>query len=178
MKKLFVIVAVLALASGFALAQGGGGSGSGSGEKHSWSNDVNHTYKHMWDTNCLGMTNAPKVWSNKLSHAYAGQAQEGGGGQVRARFGKTEVPADVQGIVQQFQQERTRLMNQLKTCSDEERQQMLQEMEQLRTQLREQICTIREDARQQAEQMRTRLGNNRDRILEQGGGGAGTGRDR
>jgi hypothetical protein len=175
MKKFFLIVGALALASGFALAQSGPGSG---GQKHSWSNDVNHTYKHMWDTNCLGMTNAPKVWSNKLSHAYAGQAQEGGGGQVRARFGKTEVPADVQGIVQQFQQERTRLMNQLKTCSDEERQQMLQEMEQLRTQLREQICTIREDARQQAEQMRTRLGNNRDRILEQGGGGGGTGRDR
>jgi F0F1-type ATP synthase membrane subunit b/b' len=69
-------------------------------------------------------------------------------------------------------------MSQLKTCSDEQRQEVLKEMEQMRTQLREQISQFREQARQQAEQMRTRLGNNRDRVLDQGAGNGGGGRDR
>ena len=161
------------------------GYGSGSSSNyynfdHSWSNDVNHNFKYenLWGTNCLPQTEAPKAWSNQLSHAYAGQAQAGGGDQVRSRFGKTEVPADVQTIVKQFTQDRTRLMSQLKTCSDEERKLILKEMEQLRTQLRSQIAVMRDDARQQAEQMRNRFRNNRDRILDEGAGSAGGGRDR
>ena len=51
-------------------------------------------------------------------------------------------------------------------------------MEQLRTQLRDRICDLREQAQQQAEQMRSRFGNNRDAILDQGAGGTGGGRDR
>jgi hypothetical protein len=161
------------------LAQNGPGPGSSTNEyQHSWSNEVNNSHSYMWGTNSLAMTNAPNAWSNEFAHMYAGQSQAGGGGQVQNRFGKTELPADVQGIVNQFQQDRTRLMSQLKNCSDEERQLILKDMEQLRTQLREQIAKVREDAREQAEQMRNRFGNNRDRILDQGAGNAGTGRDR
>jgi F0F1-type ATP synthase membrane subunit b/b' len=69
-------------------------------------------------------------------------------------------------------------MSQLRTASDQQRQQILKEMDQLRTQLRDQISQFREQAQQQAEQMRTRLGNNRDAILNQGAGGTGGGRDR
>jgi hypothetical protein len=181
MKKILSIVAGLVLTSGLALAQTGPGSGTSSNNyDHSWSNYVNQSNNnnYLWGTNCLALTNAPKSWSNQLAHAYAGQSAAGGGGQVQNRFGRTELPADVQPIVQQFQQEREQLMSQLKTCSDQERQQILQTMEQLRTQLRDQIGKIRDDARQQAEQMRNRFGNNRDAILDQGAGGSGTGRDR
>ena len=172
-------MAGVVLTSGLALGQNAPGSGSSSNyNNHSWSNYVNNSYNYLWGTNCLTLTNVPMAWSNQFSHSHAGQSQAGGGGQVQSRFGKTELPADVQTIVQQFQQDRTRLMSQLKTCSDEQRQETLQEMEQLRTQLRDQICKVREDARQQAEQMRNRFGNNRDRILDQGAGNGGTGRDR
>lgn len=172
-------MAGVVLSSGLALAQNGPGSGTSSNfYSHSWSNDVNHSYNYLWGTNSLSMTNAPKTWSNQFAHAYAGKAAEGGGGQVQSRFGKAELPSDVKEIVRQFQQDRTRMMSQLKSCSDEQRQEILQEMEQLRTQLREQIGQIREDARQQAEQMRTRFGNNRDRILDQGTAGTDNGRGR
>jgi len=175
MKKILSIVAGLVLTTGLALAQNGPGSGSQSNYySHSWSNDNNY----LWGTNCLTLTNVPAAWSNKVAHAYAGQSQAGGGGQVQNRFGQPELPADVQSVVQQFEQDRTRLMSQLKTCSDEQRQQILQEMEQMRTQLRDQVCQFREQAQQQAEQMRNRLGNNRDRILDQGAGSTGSGRDR
>jgi hypothetical protein len=181
MKKTLSIAAVLVMASGLALAQGGPGPGGTSNYlNHSWSNYVSqsNSYSHLWGTNSLGLTRVPNVWSNQFSHSYAGQSQAGGGGQVQNRFSKPELPADVQTIVQQFQQDRTRLMSQLKTCSDEQRQQILKEMEQLRTQLRDQICQYRDQAQQQAEQMRNRFGNNRDRVLNQGGGNSGAGRDR
>jgi len=181
MKNILSIAAGLVLTTGLALAQNGPGSGSSSNYyNHSWSNYVNQSndYSHLWGTNCLALTNVPVAWSNNYAHAYAGQSQAGGGGQVQNRFGKPELPADVQTIVQQFEQDRTRLMSQLKTCSDEQRQQILQEMEQMRTQLRDQVCQFREQAQQQAEQMRNRFGNNRDRILDQGANGSGSGRDR
>ena len=176
MKKIITIVAGLFLTAGFTLAQTGPGPGSGSQSNYynyAWTND----YNHLWGTNCLSLTNVPNAWSNNWNHAYAGQSAAGGGGQVQNRFGKP-LPADVATIVQQFERDRTRLMSQLKTCSDEQRQQILKDMDQLRTQLRDQLCKIRDDARQQAEHMRNRFGNNRDQILDQGAGDSGTGRGR
>lgn len=179
MKRILSAMAAVALTSGIALAQNGPGPGGSTNDyDHSWSNYVQNSYGYMWGTDSLAFTNVPQSWSNRLSHSYAGKAQEGGGGQVRSGFGTTDLPTDVQTIVRQFQQDRTRLMSQLKDCSDEQRQQVLQEMEQLRTQLRDRMGKVREDARQQAEQMRNRFGNNRDRILDQGAGNTGTGRDR
>lgn len=183
MKKLLPIVAAFALTSVLALAQNGPGSGTSSNYynlNHSWTNSFNQSndYDHLWGTNCLSLTNSPMSWSNHLAHVYAGPAASGNGGPVKNRFGRTELPADVQTIVRQFEQDRTRLMSQLKTCSDEQRQQLLRDMDQLRLQQRDQISRIRDDARQQAEQMRTRLGNERDQILNQGAGQGSTGRDR
>jgi len=181
MKKILSIVAGLVLTSGLTLAQTGPGSGTSSNYynfDHSWSTYVNQSndYNYLWGTNCLTLTNTPKAWSNYYQHTFTGPANAGN--QVKNRFGKTELPADVQTIVQQFQQDRTKLMSQLKACSDEQRQQILKDMDQLRTQLRDQISKLRDDARQQADQMRNRFGNNRDQILNQGAGGGGTGRDR
>ena len=157
----------------------GGGTGGGTGTNdYYW----NHSYSnyYAWGTNLSKLQNesAPKAYSNQFSHAYAGQAAAGGGGQVQSRFGQKELPTDVAAIVQQFQQDRTKLMSQLKTCSDEQRAEILQQMEQLRSQLREQVHKLREQAQQQAEQMRNRFGNNRDRLLDQGVSGDGTGKDR
>lgn len=183
MKTILSIVAGLVLTAGPTFAQGGPGSGSSSNENnsnHSWSNYVNQSYEyqHLWGTNCLSLTNVPNAWSNNWNHSYAGKSAAGGGGQVQNRFGKPELPADVTTFVQKFQQDRTRLMSQLKTCSDEQRQQILKDMEQLRLQLRDQISKLRDDARDQAERMRNRFGNNRDTILDQGAGSGGSGRDR
>ena len=181
MKRILSIATGLILAGipGLTLAQTGPGGGTNNYD-YSWSNYVNqaHSYSnsYLWSTNCLTMTNVPHAWSNYYQHTFGGPADAGN--QVRNRFGKPELPTDVQNIVQQFQQDRTRLMSQLRTASDEQRQQILKEMDQLRTQLREQISQFREQAQQQAEQMRTRLGNNRDAILNQGAGGTGGGRDR
>lgn len=181
MKNILSIAAGLVLASGLALAQGGPGPGGSSNNySHSWSNYLNQSDSggHVWGTNSQSQTEAPQAWSNQFSHSYAGQSAAGGGGQVQNRFGKPELPTDVNTIVRQFQQDRTRLMSQLRACSDEQRQLILRDMEQLRTQLREQICQVREQAQQQAEQMRNRFGNNRDRILDRGAGNGNGSRDR
>lgn len=178
---------ILTAVAGSAFAQTVPGPGVGADpydHDYSWSNyvnqssdyDYNYDHDYLWGTNCLSLTNTPLAWSNYYQHTFEGPAEAGQ--QVQNRFGKQELPADVQTIVAQFEQDRTKLMSQLKTCSDEQRQQILKDMEQLRTQLRDQISKIRDDARQQAEQMRNRFGNNRDAILDQGAGGAVNGRDR
>ena len=181
MKKLLSITAALVLTSGLALAQTGPSSGTSSNFysfDNSLSNNVSQSkdYDYLWGTNCLTLTNTPMSWSNYYQRTFSGPADAGN--QAKNRFGKTALPADVQTIVLQFEQDRTKLMSQLKTCSDEQRQQLLKDMDQLRTQTRDQISKIRDDARQQAEQMRTRFGNNRDAILNQRAGSGGTGRDR
>lgn len=190
MKKIISFLAAVSMVgvTGQVFAQGGPGTGGGSGGGGSGAgggtNDYNwsHSYSnyYAWGTNLAKLQNeaAPKTYTNQFAHAYAGQGAGGTAGQVQNRFGQKELPTDVAAIVQQFQQDRTKLMNQLKTCSDEQRKQILQDMEQLRTQMREQVAKLREQCQQQAEQMRNRFGNNRDRILDQGSTGEGSGKDR
>jgi hypothetical protein len=167
---------VMVATSAFAGPGPGTGTNDPINNDYAWTNNYDH--ENLWGTNSVcPSNNVPNLWSNKLSHSYAGQSAAGGGGQVQNRFGKV-LPADAAALVQDFQRDRDQLMTQLKTCSDEQRQQILQEMDQLRTQLRDRICDLREQAQQQAEQMRNRFGNNRDTILDQGAGGTGGGRDR
>lgn len=176
MKRIITFLAVAGLvgAVGQALAQGGPGPGGGTNDY-----DWNHYYSnyYAWGTNLCALSNAPapRAYSNHFQHAVT---DPGPGNQWQTRFGQKELPADVQTMVQQFQQDRVRLMSQLKTASDEQRKLILQDMEQLRTQLRDQVCKLRDQCQQQAEQMRNRFGNNRDPILDQGAAGEGTGRGR
>jgi hypothetical protein len=175
MKRL-ILLAGISLAVMAVSAFGQTGTGTNCPVNHSWTNNYDHD--NQWGTNNLCLSNSvPNLWSNKFNHSYAGQAAAGGGGQVQNRFGR-ELTADAAVLVQSFEQDRDRLMLQLKTCSDAQRQDVLKEMDQLRTQLRDRICDLREQAQQQADQMRNRFGNNRDAILNQGSGGAGGGRDR
>jgi hypothetical protein len=174
MKKLLVLAGlVLLVTAGSAFAQTGPGTGTNDPiyYNHSWTNFNNHDYD--WGTNglCLTNTTTPNVWSNKFNHSYAGQAAAGGGGQVRARFGKEEVPADAQTMIQQFQQDRLQLMTQLKTASDAERQKILEELEQLRTQLKERIQDMVQDEVGQAKGMQRGLANDRNRMMNQGAAG-------
>ena len=171
MKKIILLAGIgLAMVAVSAFAQSGPGTGT--------NDPINYDHDYLWGTNNVCVSNSvPNLWSNNWDHSYSGQSAAGGGGQVQNRFGK-ELPADVETLVQDFQRDREQLMTQLKTCSDEQRQQILQEMEQLRTQLRDRVTDLREQAQQQAEQMRNRFGNNRDAILDAGAGGTGSGRDR
>jgi hypothetical protein len=174
MKRLILLAGIsLAVMASSAFAQNG--SGTNTPIDHSWTNNYDHDYQ--WGTNSVCLSNSvPNLWSNKFNHTYAGPAAAGGGAQVQNRFGR-ELTPDAAAMVQTFQRDRDRLMLQLKTCSDAQRQEVLKEMEQLRTQLRDRICEMREQAQQQAEQMRNRFGNNRDAILNQGAGGAGGGKN-
>jgi hypothetical protein len=182
----FLVAVSVAGAVGHAFAQGNpgvGDSGDGSGTCTSTNDyDWNHSSSdcYAWGTNLCELENeaAPKAYSNQLAHAYSGQAAAGGGGQVQSRFGQKELPTDVAAIVQQFQQDRTKVMSQLKSCSDEQRKQVLQDMEQLRTAMCDQVAKLREQCQQQAEQMKNRFANNRDRILNQGATAEGAGKDR
>ncbi|HEX5397682.1 MAG TPA: hypothetical protein VFY06_01355 [Verrucomicrobiae bacterium] len=175
MKTIILLTGICMVTALSALAQTG--TNDPIYNNYGWDNNYDHNYLFGTNNVCLTNTSAPNLWSNNWNHSYAGQSAAGGGGQVQNRFGK-ELPADVQTIVRQFEQDRTQLMSQLKTCTEEQRQQILQEMDQLRTQLRDQIGKMRDDARQQAEQMRNRFSNNRDVILDAGAGSSGAGRDR
>jgi hypothetical protein len=181
MKNLILLTGIGWAVVTAAFGQGGPGPGTGTNDpiNHDYDYAITNDYDHdyLWGTNNVCVSNCvPNLWSNNWNHNYSGPSAAGGG-QVQNRFGK-EVPADVAVLVRDFQRDRDQLMLKLKTCSDEQRQQILQEMEQLRTQLRDRICDLREQALQQAEQMRNRFGNNRDAILNQGASGAGGGRDR
>ncbi len=178
-------VSVIGIGSQVFAQNGPGPGGGGSGGSGTGTNDYdwNHSYSnyYAWGTNLSKLQNeaAPKAYSNQFSHAYAGQAAACGGGQVQSRFGQKELPADVQTMVQQFQRDRTKLMSQLKTCSDDQRKVILQEMEQLRTQMRDQVCKLREECQGQAEQMRNRFRNQEyNEVTEAGAGGEGSGKGR
>jgi len=68
------------------------------------------------------------------------------------------LPRDVQTIVQQFQQQRAQLMNNLQAATDAQRQQVLGQLEQLRDQLQAQLEAITAQAREQALDMRSHFG--------------------
>ena len=70
--------------------------------------------------------------------------------------------------IQQFQQSRQALMNQLESATEEQRQAILGQLEQLREQLRDQLDTLRQQAQDQAQQMQSRFGNDRGTLLNQG----------
>jgi vacuolar-type H+-ATPase subunit H len=178
MKRIITFLAAVSVigAASQVFAQGGPPPGVGGGTNgFNWGDTLTNAYH--WATNLAAMQNeaVPKAFSNRLQHAVT---DPGPGNEWQSRFGKPELASDVQAMVQQFQEERQKLVSQLKTASDEQRKAVLQEMEQLRNQLREEVHKIREQAQQQAEQMRNRLGNNRDRILNQGATGEGAGKDR
>jgi hypothetical protein len=167
MKRIIAIIIGVGMASGLAFAQGAGTGGGNGGTGANWNGENRQAGP------------VQNEWQKKVQHSYSESQASGDQTQNQNRVGKpVQTPPDVKAIVEKFKQDRTRLMSQLRTCSDEQRQQLLQQMEQLRTQLRDQLCQLREQAQQQAEQMRSRFGQNRDRMLNQGAGSSGTGRGR
>ena len=80
---------------------------------------------------------------------------------VPSHVNPPQTPADVQTTIQQFQQSRQALMNQLESATEEQRQAILGELEQLREQMRDQLDTLRQQAQDQAQQMQSRFGNDR-----------------
>lgn len=192
-----VIAVGMAGALSQALAQGTGNDGSGSHNSwtngvppgtnnlnsvsnyynwnYSWSNYFHYSNDFAWGTNGWWHDGnqqsnqpAPKQWQQKGPQVVGAQGRPD---DRPRRAGQGEQPADVQQMVQKFQENRQALMKQLKGASDEQRQQVLQQMEQLRTRMREQIAGLRDQAQQQAEQMRTRFRSNMEQLLDAGAAG-------
>ena len=78
------------------------------------------------------------------------------------------LPADVQALVQRFQNDRDALIAQLKGASDQDRDRTLAQLKDLRDKFRDEMGKLREDARQAAESMKSRLHDDRSRVLNQG----------
>ena len=117
-------------------------------------------------------TNAPTAGNSNYSVKVVPPAHM----QPGARNPTTQkLPADVQTLIKQFQQNREQLALQLNNATGEQRAQILRDLERLRTQMREQLNAVREDARRQADNMQGRFGNPRDRLLQQGAGSGTSG---
>lgn len=109
----------------------------------------------------------PPVWTNRDTHVLPPQGPPMG----PPHRDLAPLPTDVQASIQQFQQNRTALMSQLRTATDAQRAAILQQLSQLRDQLRDQMNNLRQQAQDQAQQMQTRFGNGRDQLLNQGAAG-------
>jgi len=108
-------------------------------------------------------TAPPGVWTNR-SRQIVPPLSANGPSHVNA----PQAPANVQATIQQFQQSRQALMNQLASATEEQRQAILGQLEQLREQIRDQLASLRQQAQDQAQQMQDRFGNSRNTLLNQG----------
>ena len=186
MKKLIAVLAAIVVAGAVSQALGQGSSGDTNWWPrllHTnwpnpppavWTNFPRLSPPTMW-TN----TAPAPVWTNR-----GGRIVPPPSSSVPSHVNAPETPADVQATIQQFQQSRQALMNQLESATDAERQAILGELEQLREQMRDELATLRQQAQDQAQQMQNRFGNNRNPVLNQGapptsgGGPNGGGRPR
>ncbi len=106
---------------------------------------------NVWWTNHTAFTNAAPAQST-ATHTH-------GRGIIPPGYTPPPtLPRDVQTLVQQFQQQRTQLMNSLQAATDAQRQQILGQLEQLRDQLQTQLQAITAQAREQALDMRSQFG--------------------
>jgi len=124
-----------------------------------------------WWKSVNALTNVPTLWSNAPGRTVP----------VKPGLSAARPTApDVQSVVQQFQQDRDKLMNQFKNASESQREQLLNQLEQVRQHQREMLMNLRQQALDQANQMRNQFANPRDRLLNQGqpGGEATPGKPR
>ena len=120
---------------------------------------------HWW-TNVSGFTNSlpPGRWTNHFPVTLPPGLTN-----VPPRSAPNRVPpADLQSLVQRFQNDRDALVSQLKGASDQERDKTLAELKDLRDKFRDEMGKLREDARQEAQSMKARLHDDRSRALNQG----------
>lgn len=103
-----------------------------------------------WWTNTSSLTNLPAVRGKKKTQGVI----------PHGKNAASDLPKDVQSLIQQFQQESKQLMNSLQGANDAQRQQVLQQLSQLRDQLQGQLRDMTQQARDQALDMRSRFGGN------------------
>jgi ElaB/YqjD/DUF883 family membrane-anchored ribosome-binding protein len=183
MKKLIVVLAAMVVAGAVSQALGQG-----------WARGTNWSRPPLLHTNWpnpppANWTNFPAhsppvAWTNTVPAAVLtnrqGRIVPPVSPSVPSHVTSPQTPADVQTTIQQFQQSRQALMNQLEAATEEQREAVLGQLEQLREQMRDQLATLRQQAQDQAQQMQDRFGNNRGTLLNQGapptsGGGPGGG---
>jgi len=176
MKRLTSLLGALVLAATSALAQTGGEPPDWTNNPPplstnlppvwtnrppAWTNRSSAWGANAWWTNALAYTNRPTVWTNRPPRVIPPNSKPN-------RVPPAPLPPDVQAVVQQFQQNRDQIMNQLKTATDDQRQQILNQLEQLRQQQRTLLLELRQQAADQARQMQGQFANSRDQIINAG----------
>ncbi len=182
MKKLIAVLAAMVVAGAVSQALGQDWHGG-----TNWSPPLLHTnWPNLPPPNWTNFPahSPPVAWTNTVPTAALtnrqGRIIPPVSPSVPSHVNSPQTPADVQTTIQQFQQSRQALMNQLEAATEEQRQAILGQLEQLREQMRDQLATLRQQAQDQAQQMQDRFGNNRGTLLNQGapptsGGGPGGG---
>jgi hypothetical protein len=105
---------------------------------------------NFWWTNTSTLSNAPAKGPTNTAPSHV---------VLPGNSPQPKLPTDVQTIVQQFQNERTLLEQNLNSADDAQRQQILQQLEALRQQLLEQVQSIRANLSQQTIEMQGQFNN-------------------
>jgi hypothetical protein len=178
MKKLIAVLAAMVVAGAVSQALGQDWHGGTNWWHTNWTNPPPPNWTNF------PAHSPPVTWTNTVPTAALtnrhGRTIPPVSPSVPSHVNSPQTPADVQTTIQQFQQSRQALMNQLESATEEQRQAILGQLEQLREQMRDQLATLRQQAQDQAQQMQDRFGNNRGTLLNQGappasGGGPGGG---
>ncbi len=115
-----------------------------------WSSGFPVQRTNGWWTNQTRFTNrsAPPKFSTNNTHGIISPGQTP----------SATLPNSVQTLLQQFQQQRNQLMNNIQGLTEEQRQAVLGQLQQLRDQLQSQLQAITDQAREQAVNMRSQFG--------------------
>jgi len=114
-------------------------------------------------TNAFRLTNSLPLWTNNAAFTNApppaNSTNHGPRTVPPGPGGASKLPPNVQTVIQQFNQQRAQLIDQLNNASDTQRQQVLQQLATLREQLQDQMATWRQQANDQALQMKSKFNN-------------------
>jgi gas vesicle protein len=151
------------LVAGSAFAQGSGNGTNNYDYSHnySYSNHWNFTNSGPgpWYSDMSRWTNATRarVWTNHNRVVGPGQGLRAGG---------PPTPADVQAMVQQFQQDRESFMAQRRTLERKMASASEQERQQIRDQLRDQLDQWKQDQARVRDQLRDQADRLRDQLRD------------
>jgi hypothetical protein len=131
-------------------------------------NNVSNSFgwgTNYWWTNLASVSNKPPPGRTNRQTPYFPASN--------SKQPNSQLPGDVQSIINQFQQQRNQLENVLNNMTQQQREAALQQLEALREQWQEQLQTISATLREQTLQMQGQF-NNQFGPVTRGTGGSGS----